>query len=119
MREPQPFPHLDTYPEVREGVRAGCAKYPAQYWDEHDRDHVYAADFVRDFAAAGFSGILIPEEYGGGGGTVGDFCAALEEVAASGGGMNAASSVHVPLLFLPTLIAFRCGQQPREYLPKI
>jgi acyl-CoA dehydrogenase len=114
-----PFPHLETAREVRDAVRAVCSKYPVQYWDEHDRDHVYAADFVKDFAAAGFLGILIPEEYGGGGGTVADFCAALEEVAASGGAMNAASSVHVPMLCVPTLLAFGSDQQRREFLPKI
>jgi acyl-CoA dehydrogenase len=113
------FPHLGTYSEVREAVRALCAKYPAQYWDEHDSNHEYAADFVRDFAEAGFLGILIPEEYGGGGGTIGEFCAALEEVASSGGAMNAASSVHVPNLCVPTLLAFGTEEQRLEYLPKI
>jgi acyl-CoA dehydrogenase len=115
----QLFPHLDTYPEVREAVRALCAKYPAPYWEEHDREHRYAADFVRDYADAGFLGMLIPEEYGGGGGTIGEFCAALEEVAASGGAMNASSSVHVPMLCVPTLLAFGSEQQRREYLPMI
>jgi acyl-CoA dehydrogenase len=76
------FPHLDSCREVREAVRAVCSKYPAEYWEQHDRDHEYAAEFVRDFADAGFLGMVIPEEYGGGGGTVADFCAALEEVAA-------------------------------------
>lgn len=55
-----PFPHLETYREVREAVRAVCSKYPAQYWDEHDRDHVYAADFVRDFAAGRLLGHSYP-----------------------------------------------------------
>jgi acyl-CoA dehydrogenase len=114
-----PFPHLEISREVREAVRDLCSKFPADYWEEHDRDHVYAADFVKDFADAGFLGILIPEEYGGGGGTVADFCAALEEVAASGGAMNAASSVHVPMLCVPTLLAFGSDQQRRAYLPKI
>jgi acyl-CoA dehydrogenase len=113
------FPHLETYRNVREAVRALCEKYPAEYWEKHDREHEYASDFVKDFAAAGFLGIIIPEEYGGGGGTVGDFCAALEEVAASGGAMNAASSVHVPNLCVPTLLAFGTEEQRREYLPKI
>jgi len=113
------FPHLDSCREVRDAVRAVCSKYPAEYWEQHDRMHEYAAEFVKDFADAGFLGMVIPEEYGGGGGTVADFCAALEEVAASGGAMNAASSVHVPNLCVPTLLAFGTEEQRRELLPKI
>src|SRR5260370_12006065 len=77
------FPHLDSCREVREAVRAVCSKYPAEYWEQHDRMHEYAAEFVKDFADAGFLGMIIPEEYGGRGGMVADFCAALEELAAS------------------------------------
>ncbi|SHN39674.1 acyl-CoA dehydrogenase family protein [Cryptosporangium aurantiacum] len=113
------FPHLEARKDVREAVRALCAKFPASYWEQHDREHEYARDFVEAFAAAGFLGILIPEEYGGGGGTIADFCAALEEVGASGGGLNACSSVHAPLLCVPSLLAFGTEEQRRTLLPRI
>ena len=113
------FPHLEHNKEVRESVRALCSKFPAEYWDQHDRDHEYAADFVKAFADGGFLGILIPEEYGGGGGTIAEFCAALEEVAASGGALNACSSVHVPLLCVPSILAFGTEEQRRTLLPEV
>jgi len=113
------FPHLEHNKEIRESVRALCSKFPAEYWDQHDRDHEYAADFVKAFADGGFLGILIPEEYGGGGGTIAEFCAALEEVAASGGALNACSSVHVPLLCVPSILAFGTEEQRRTLLPEV
>jgi acyl-CoA dehydrogenase len=113
------FPHLETHREVRDAVRALCAKFPAEYWERHDREHEYARDFVEAFAAAGFLGILIPEQYGGGGGTIAEFCAALEEVAASGGALNACSSVHTPLLCVPSLLAFGTEEQRQSLLPRV
>jgi acyl-CoA dehydrogenase len=113
------FPHLETHKDVREAVRSLCSKFPAEYWEQHDREHEYARDFVEAFAAAGFLGILIPEQYGGGGGTIAEFCAALEEVAASGGALNACSSVHTPLLCVPSILAFGNDEQRRSWLPQI
>ena len=113
------FPHLETHKDVRDAVRALCSKFPAEYWEQHDREHEYARDFVQAFADAGFLGILIPEAYGGGGGTIAEFCAALEEVAASGGALNACSSVHTPLLCVPSILAFGTEEQRRSLLPKI
>lgn len=113
------LPHLEHNKDIREAVRALCSKFPADYWDQHDRDHEYAADFVKAFADAGFLGILIPEEYGGGGGTIAEFCAALEEVAASGGALNACSSVHTPLLSVPAILAFGTEEQRRTMLPEV
>jgi acyl-CoA dehydrogenase len=113
------FPHLESHKDVREAVRALCSKFPAEYWEQHDREHEYAADFVQAFADNGFLGILIPEEYGGGGGTIAEFCAALEEVAASGGALNACSSVHTPLLAVPSILAFGTEEQRKTLLPQI
>jgi acyl-CoA dehydrogenase len=45
--------------------------------------------------------------------------AILEEVSASGGGLNAASSVHLPILPIPAILAFGSEQLRREVLPKI
>jgi acyl-CoA dehydrogenase len=48
-----------------------------------------------------------------------DLVAVLEEVAAGGGAINACSSVHIPLLVIPTLLAFGTEEQKAEFLPKV
>ncbi|MCW2854243.1 MAG: acyl-CoA dehydrogenase, partial [Nocardioides sp.] len=45
--------------------------------------------------------------------------AILEEVAASGGGLNACSTVHTPLLCTPTILKFGSDVQRKELLPRI
>ncbi|ALL79267.1 acyl-CoA dehydrogenase (plasmid) [Pseudonocardia sp. EC080610-09] len=114
-----PFPHQETNKDLRAAVRALCAKYDEEYWELADREHRYPEEFFSDFAAAGFLGILIPEEYGGGGGTMSDQVAVMEELAAGGGAINACSSVHIPMLCVPTVLAFGTEKQRRAILPRV
>jgi acyl-CoA dehydrogenase len=113
------FPHQKQRRELRAAVGDLCAKFEPDYWDACDREHRFPEEFFRAFADAGYLGVLVPEEFGGGGGAMGDQVAILEEVAASGGGLNACSSVHIPMLCIPALLAFGSREQCAEILPKI
>ena len=115
----QPFPHQGTKPELRALARSITAKFDEDYWDSCDRDKRFPEEFFQDFASAGLLGITIPEQYGGGGGSLSDLVAVLEEVAAGGGAINACSSVHIPLLCIPTLLAFGTESQKSALLPRI
>ena len=114
-----PLPHLEDRRDVRSAVASICAEFDLEYWDKQDRDKTFPREFHTAIAKGGFLGILIPEEYGGSGGTISDMCAVLEEIAAGGGALNAASSIHTPLLCVPTLLKFGTEEQRREYLPRI
>ncbi|MGK5115500.1 acyl-CoA dehydrogenase family protein [Geodermatophilus sp. CPCC 205506] len=113
------FPHQKDRPELREAIADLCSDFSLEYWEEHDRNGEFPEEFFQAFAKAGYLGTIIPEEFGGGGGSLGDLVTVLEEVAASGGAINACSSVHIPLLCVPTLLAFGSPEQQREYLPRI
>jgi acyl-CoA dehydrogenase len=115
----QPFPHQRTKPELRTLVQSISAKFDEDYWDSCDRDKRFPEEFFKDFAKAGLLGVTIPEQYGGGGGSLSDLVAVLEEVAAGGGAINACSSVHLPLLCIPTLLAFGTEAQKSALLPRI
>ncbi|MCE3551103.1 acyl-CoA/acyl-ACP dehydrogenase [Pseudonocardia sp. RS11V-5] len=115
----RPYPHQQDRADLRQAVRKMCAQFGPDYWDEHDRTSTFPREFTQAFADAGFKGIIIPEEYGGGGGTMGDLLAVMEEVTSSGGGNNASSSVQIPLLCVPTLLAFGTEEQKRAFLPRI
>jgi acyl-CoA dehydrogenase len=114
-----PFPHQEQRKELRAAVAEFCAEYGLEYWDACDRDHRFPEEFFRAFAASGYLGVLIPERFGGGGGTMIDQVAVMEELAASGGGLNACSSVHIAMLCIPTLLAFGSAKQCAEILPKV
>ena len=72
------------YPEIRDGVRAICAKYPDKYWRDLEDNDEYADAFVAELSAAGYLGALIPEQYGGAGLPIRAGCVILEEIHAVG-----------------------------------
>jgi acyl-CoA dehydrogenase len=115
----QPFPHQSIKPELRQLVQSICGKFDEEYWESCDGEKRFPEEFFQAFAKAGLLGITIPEQYGGGGGSLSDQVAVLEELAAGGGAINACSSVHIPLLCIPPLLAFGTEQQKATYLPKI
>ena len=69
---------------IREGVRAVCAQFPGDYWQETDRERAYPTEFVNALTEAGYLAALIPEEYGGSGLGMRPTAAIMEEIQKSG-----------------------------------
>ena len=111
----QAAPH-ETYPEIREGVRALCERFPGEYWRDLDRDRAYPTAFVLALTEAGYLAALIPEEYGGSGLPVSAAVAILEEVHASGGN---GAACHAQMYTMGTILRHGSPAQKERYLPKI
>jgi acyl-CoA dehydrogenase len=108
--------HDDGLADIREGVRALCAKFPGEYWRALDRERAYPTDFVRALTEAGYLAALIPEAYGGSGLTIGAAAAILEEVHAAGGN---GAACHAQMYIMGTILRHGSDAQKRDYLPKI
>jgi len=106
----------EDYPDIREGVRALCAKFPGEYWRALDRERAYPKEFVAALTDAGYLAALIPEEYGGSGLPIGAAVAILEEVHAAG--CNGAAC-HAQMYTMGTILRHGSAAQKQEYLPKI
>ncbi|MEA2907111.1 MAG: acyl-CoA dehydrogenase, partial [Alphaproteobacteria bacterium] len=106
----------DEYADIRESVRALCAKFPGEYWRELDRVRGYPTAFVAALTEAGYLAALIPEEYGGSGLTISAAAAILEEVHASG--CNGAAC-HAQMYTMGTILRHGNAAQKAMYLPKI
>ena len=104
------------YPDIREGVRALCARFDGAYWRACDRERAYPADFVQALTEAGYLAAVIPEDYGGSGLPLAAACAILEEIHASGG--NAAAA-HAQMYTMGTLLRHGSAAQKASYLPEI
>jgi len=102
--------------EIRDGVRALCAKFPGEYWRALDRERAYPKDFVAALTEAGYLAALIPEEYGGSGLGIGAAAAIVEEVHASG--CNGAAC-HAQMYTMGTILRHGSKAQKERYLPKI
>ena len=76
---------------IRKAVRELAARFDDQYWMEKDQAHEFPREFYDALAEGGWLGITTPEEYGGSGFGITEASLLLEEVAASGAGMNGAS----------------------------
>src|SRR6516164_11521192 len=85
MAQAELSPANEDLAQIRESVRALCAKFPGEYWRALDRDRAYPTEFVAALTKAGYLAALIPEDYGGSGLNLGAAAAILEEVHASGG----------------------------------
>ena len=106
----------DDHRELREPVRALCARYPGEYWREKDRARAYPEEFVQALTDAGFLAALIPERYGGSGLGIGAAAAILEEIHASGCNGGAC---HAQMYTMGTVLRHGSDAQKEAYLPEI
>src|SRR6202142_2705106 len=106
----------DEFADIRESVRALCAKFPGEYWRALDRERAYPTDFVTALTKAGYLAALIPEEFGGSGLGISAAAAILEEVHAAG--CNGAAC-HAQMYTMGTILRHGNAEQKKTYLPKI
>jgi alkylation response protein AidB-like acyl-CoA dehydrogenase len=106
----------DDYAEIRESVRALCARFPGEYWRDLDRERAYPTAFVNALTEAGYLAALIPEEFGGSGLTVSAAAAIMEEVHATG--CNGAAC-HAQMYTMGTILRHGSPAQKQAYLPGI
>jgi acyl-CoA dehydrogenase len=87
------------------------------YWLERDRDGGFPQAFFEAFAAGGWLGIAMPEEYGGSGLGITEAAIAMQAVAESGAGMSGASAVHLNIFGLNPVVVFGTPEQKARWLP--
>src|SRR5438132_13381166 len=102
--------------QIRESVRALCAKFPGEYWRALDRERAYPTEFVAALTQAGFLAALIPEEYGGSGLSMTAAAAIMEEIQASG--CNGAAC-HAQMYTMGTLLRHGSAAEKARWLPAI
>ncbi len=104
---------------IRRAVAELAARFDDRYWMEKDAAHEFPSEFYQAFADGGWLGITTPPEYGGHGLGITEAALVLEEIAASGGGMNAASSLHLSIFGMQPVIVHGSAALKAETLPRI
>jgi len=94
--------------------------FPPEYWREKDAREEFGEEFYKAISRAGFTGLIVPEEYGGAGRGITELLIAMEELAAEGCGMAGAWYLILTEVF-GALSITRHGteEQKRKYLPGI
>ncbi len=113
------FSEPDDHRALREGAAALVKPFDDAYWLARDEDGEFPRAFHRAMADGGWLGITMPVEYGGSGLGVTEACLMLHEVAGHGGGMAAASSVHINLFGPHPIIVFGTAEQKARWIPPL
>ena len=104
---------------IRKSVAELVKRFDDQYWMHKDQAHEFPTEFYQAIAGGGWLGITIPEEYGGHGLGITEASLLLEEVSRSGGGMNAASSIHMSIFGMHPVVVHGSEELKRRTLPRI
>ncbi|MEU5761316.1 acyl-CoA dehydrogenase family protein [Nocardia sp. NPDC047648] len=104
---------------IRRSVAELCRKFDDQYWMAKDQAHEFPTEFYDAVAGGGWLGITIPEQYGGHGLGITEATLLAEEVSRSGGGMNAASSIHMSIFGMHPVVVHGSEELKRRTLPRI
>jgi acyl-CoA dehydrogenase len=113
------FELTDDQATIGKAVAELAAKFDDQYWMHKDQAHEFPTEFYQALATGGWLGITTPEAYGGHGFGITEASILLEEVAKSGGGMNAASSIHLSIFGMHPVIVHGSQELKRRTLPRI
>lgn len=104
---------------IVENVRRVTQQFDDDYWLEKDRKGGFPVEFHQALAAGGFLGITMPEEFGGAGLGVTEAALMMHELARHGGGMQAASAVHINLFGPHPIVVFGTDEQKARFLPPL
>ncbi|MFO1328067.1 MAG: acyl-CoA dehydrogenase family protein [Rubrivivax sp.] len=113
------FSISDDQRAIREGVGAVVRRFDDAYWLARDEDGQFPREFHRAMAEAGWLGITMPAEYGGAGLGVAEAVTMMHEVASHGGGMAAASSVHINLFGPHPILVVGTPEQKARWIPRL
>ncbi len=101
---------------VQDGVARIVSRFSDDYWTECDSEARFPHEFHQAMAEAGWLGITMPEELGGAGLGVTEAAIMMHEVARGGGGMAAASALHVNLFGPHPIVVHGTREQQERWL---
>lgn len=104
---------------VRDAVTAIVGGFDDDYWLTCDREHAFPKAFYAAIAEGGWLGIAMPEQHGGAGLGVTEAAVMMQAVADSGGGMAAASAIHINIFGPHPIVVFGTPEQQERWLPPL
>jgi len=104
---------------IEDGVAKICSRFGDDYWGECDTTPRFPMEFHKAMADAGFLGIAMPEELGGSGLGVSEAAVMMHTVPQHGGGMAAASAIHINLFGPHPIVVHGSDEQKARWLPPL
>jgi acyl-CoA dehydrogenase len=113
------FALTDDQQAIVAAIEKICTDFGDDYWLEKDRHGGFPHDFHQALARAGWLGVAMPPEANGAGLGITEAALMMQTIAACGGGMAAASSVHMNIFGLHPVVVFGTLEQQRRWLPPL
>lgn len=104
---------------IQKQVADVCDQFEMEYWREIESVGRFPEEFVDAMAEVGLIEANIPEDYGGGGLSTTQLAVLLETTAASGGGWNAANTLHGSYLTTDFIVHNGTEEQKKWILPQV
>jgi acyl-CoA dehydrogenase len=101
---------------IEDGVAKICARFGDDYWTECDQTPRFPHEFHKAMADAGYLGITMPEDLGGSGLGVTEAAIMMHAVTQGGGGMAAASTLHINLFGPHPIVVHGTPEQKARWL---
>jgi len=106
----------DSQQAIADGVRQICQNFGDDYWTECDEQARFPQEFHRAMADGGWLGITMPEELGGAGLGVTEAAIMMHTVTSCGGGISAASTIHINLFGPHPVVVHGTPEQKQRWL---
>lgn len=103
---------------IIDSIRALMGDFGDDFWLERDDTGVFPEEFYQAMARGGWLGIAMPEAYGGAGLGVQE-AALMMTTVAEGGGMSAASAVHINVFGPMPIVVYGTEEQKQRWLPPL
>ena len=109
----------EEHAALQTAVRDIVDRFDDAYWLDLDRNGTFPHAFYQAMVDGGWLGIAMPEAYGGSGLGVMEAALMMQAVADSGGGMAAASSIHINIFGPHAIVVSGTQAQKERWLPAL
>ncbi len=109
----------DDQKTIVAAVEKVCRQFGDDYWLGLDKSAEFPREFHSAMAEGGWLGITMPEAQGGAGMGVTEAALMMNTVAKFGGGMAAASTIHINLFGPHPIVVFGTEEQKDRWLPPL
>ena len=93
--------------------------YNDEYWLQCDKESKFPQKFYEEVANGGWLGICMPKEFGGSDLGVSEASIFMQKISETGGGMAAASSIHINIFGPHPIVVYGTKEQKDTWLPPL
>ena len=108
-----------TQLSIIDSVKNIMKNYDDEYWLQCDKNSKFPQKFYEEVASGGWLGICMPKEFGGSALGVSEASIFMQKISETGGGMAAASSIHINIFGPHPIVVYGNKKQKDEWLPPL